>query len=157
MTDTSFSVLLVSPWTYPTNSTWRLALPTLSQFNSQSSQVKVTWSSSGLVGLGCVYLWNDVRRSCFLCGWRGSSGCRSSHYSLATFRQGTCCADDITRNKCLHCMHITEFQARKVEAPWNPPEEGRSRKERTISWSFSFIFYILGVHFWWQDTCSLSL
>ena len=64
------------------------------------------------------------------------------------FRQGTCRAEDITRNKCLHGMHITEFRTRKVEAPWNPPEEGRSRKERTISWSFSFIFYILGVHFW---------
>jgi hypothetical protein len=38
------------------------------------------------------------------------------------FRQGTCRAEDITRNKCLHGMHITEFQTREIEAPWNPPE-----------------------------------
>jgi hypothetical protein len=63
------------------------------------------------------------------------------------FRQGTCRAEDITRNKCLHGMHITEFRTRKVEAPWNPPEGGRRRQERTISWSLSFIFYYLGVHF----------
>jgi hypothetical protein len=42
MSDIPFSVLLDSPWTYPTQSTRRLALPTMPLLTVNSSQVKAT-------------------------------------------------------------------------------------------------------------------